>query len=149
MKRFLVAAIVALFSAGILAPTSYADGPRRYYDDRSYSQRGHKHHHKHKHAHRHKHKDQHHYAKRKRKVGPPPHVLGYRAVPPHAVRHHPRWKRGDRLPHVYLAPHYVVHDWNARKFRRPPPGHRWVRVGTDYFLVGVATGVILHAVFSQ
>lgn len=72
----------------------------------------------------------------------------HRGPPPH-VRYAPRWERGARIPPRYLHERYVVRDWHRHKFSRPPRGYQWVNVGTDYLLVGIATGVILQAVLSN
>lgn len=60
-----------------------------------------------------------------------------------------RWDRGDRIPVTYRSRQYVVDDW--RGYRLPPParGQQWVAVGADYFLVGVATGLIAQAIFGR
>jgi Ni/Co efflux regulator RcnB len=53
------------------------------------------------------------------------------------------FRRGDRLPTVFLSTRFVVNDFGSHRLYRPPRGYRWVRVERDAFLVGVATGVIL------
>ena len=56
-----------------------------------------------------------------------------------------QWKRGARLPVVYLQPRYYVTDYQAYRLAPPPPGYRWVRPYQDsneYLLVQVATGLI-------
>lgn len=148
MKRFLMSLAVAFCCAGAIS-TAVADGPRRYDDRGSYSHRAHKHHYQQKHKHKHVHKHHRHHESRRGRPGPLPHAHHFRRPPPHAARHHHRWERGARLPAHYRTRHYIVHDWHARKFRRPPQGYHWVNVGADYFLVGIATGVILQSVFGR
>lgn len=55
------------------------------------------------------------------------------------------FRRGDRIPVVYLQPRYYVDDYRAYRLAPPPPGYRWVRPyqdGNEYVLVQVATGLI-------
>jgi Ni/Co efflux regulator RcnB len=33
-------------------------------------------------------------------------------------------------------------DWRRNHLRRPGPGQEWVRVGNDYMLVSVLSGII-------
>jgi Predicted integral membrane protein len=57
------------------------------------------------------------------------------------------FRRGQRVPAVYLAPRYYVNDYRAYRLAPPPRGYRWVRPYRDsneYLLVQVATGVILQ-----
>lgn len=51
------------------------------------------------------------------------------------------WERGTRMPGYYNRG-YVVNDWRAYGLHRPPAGYEWRRVGNDYILVAVATGLI-------
>ena len=55
------------------------------------------------------------------------------------------WRRGQRVPVVYLQPRYYVNDYRAYRLPPPPRGYRWVRPysNTDEFLlVAIATGLI-------
>jgi Ni/Co efflux regulator RcnB len=57
------------------------------------------------------------------------------------------FRRGQRVPVVYLAPRYYVNDYRAYRLAPPPRGYRWVRPYNDsneYLLVQVATGVIMQ-----
>ena len=57
-----------------------------------------------------------------------------------------QWRRGDRIPVVYLEPRYYIDDYDRYGLRAPPDGYRWVRPMDDrYLLVQVATGLILDA----
>ncbi len=50
------------------------------------------------------------------------------------------WKRG----HKYRdwKRHRAVNDWHRHGLRRPDRGQEWIRVGNDYLLVGIASGII-------
>ena len=52
-------------------------------------------------------------------------------------RHH--WKRGERYRD--WRKHERV-DWRRHHLRRPGHGQQWVRVGNDYILVSILSGVI-------
>jgi Ni/Co efflux regulator RcnB len=56
------------------------------------------------------------------------------------------FRRGQRVPVVYLQPRYYVNDYRAYRLPPPPYGYRWVRpYGNDeYLLVQVATGLIMQ-----
>lgn len=56
------------------------------------------------------------------------------------------YRRGERVPVVYLQPRYYVNDWRAYRLAPPPRGYRWVRpVDGHFLLVAIATGVIADA----
>ena len=145
MKRSLLSIAVAVCCVGI-ASNALADGRGHHRGDRGhhshrYDKHAHKHHHKSHGKHHHGRRDD---ASRWRAMpgwhaGPPPSV---RYAPPRSVR----WERGGRLPSRYRHERYVVRDWHDRRFHRPPSGYHWVNVGSDYLLVGIATGVILQAI---
>jgi Ni/Co efflux regulator RcnB len=55
------------------------------------------------------------------------------------------FRRGQRVPVVYLQPRYYVNDYRAYRLAPPPRGYRWVRPyqdSNDYLLVQIATGLI-------
>lgn len=55
------------------------------------------------------------------------------------------WRRGQRVPVVYLQPRYYVTDYRHYGLAPPPRGYRWVRpypASDEYLLVAVATGLI-------
>jgi Ni/Co efflux regulator RcnB len=57
------------------------------------------------------------------------------------------FRRGQRVPVVYLQPRYYVNDYRAYRLAPPPRGYRWVRPYQDsneYLLVQVATGLIMQ-----
>jgi Ni/Co efflux regulator RcnB len=60
-----------------------------------------------------------------------------------------RWNKGERVPQPYRGPQYVVNDWRGYHLKQPPRGYQWIGVGADYFLVGVATGIVLESVFGR
>ena len=60
-----------------------------------------------------------------------------------------RWGKGDRVPQPYRGPQYVIDDWRGYHLKQPPRGYQWIGVGADYFLIGVATGVVLESVFGR
>jgi len=51
-----------------------------------------------------------------------------------------RWKRGQRYSD--WKRHQRVRDWNRYGLYRPARGQEWIRVGNDYILVSVVSGVI-------
>lgn len=102
---------------------------------------GHGHSHFDKHGPRahHKHKGHHH------GYGRAPKIIHHHVWTP-PPRH---WSRGDRLPHFHRGGYHVIHDWHAHRLYRPHPGHRWVRVGSEYLLVAVASGIITAIILNQ
>lgn len=52
----------------------------------------------------------------------------------------PQWKRGQRLSSWQRQ--RVVHDYRRYGLRSPGRGQQWVRVGNDYMLVSILSGVI-------
>lgn len=56
---------------------------------------------------------------------------------------HKGWKKGERLPAIYLERRYYVEDYRHHHLAPPPRGHRWVRTDDGkYVLIAVATGII-------
>ncbi|VCU70407.1 hypothetical protein PIGHUM_02479 [Pigmentiphaga humi] len=74
----------------------------------------------------------------------PPGQANYRPDP-----RYERWAKGQRVPLPYRGPQYVVDNWRGHHLAPPPRGYHWINVGADYFLVGVATGIVLQAIFGQ
>jgi Ni/Co efflux regulator RcnB len=72
--------------------------------------------------------------------GPPP--VAYYGRPDFRLGYTP-WSRGGYLPPVYRRT-YIVYDYPRYHLRRPPPGYVWHRVGSDYVLAALATGLILE-----
>ncbi|MEP6634297.1 MAG: RcnB family protein [Luteimonas sp.] len=53
------------------------------------------------------------------------------------------FRRGQRVPVVYLQPRYYVNDYRAYRLAPPPRGYRWVRPDDGgYLLVQATTGLI-------
>ena len=55
------------------------------------------------------------------------------------------YRRGQRVPVVYLQPRYYVNDYGRYGLAPPPRGYRWVQPyqnSQEYLLVQVATGLI-------
>jgi Ni/Co efflux regulator RcnB len=75
---------------------------------------------------------------------PPPHHGPERPDP--AAGH---WARGDHVPQPYRGHQYVVSDWRGHHLHAPPRGYQWISTGPDYFLVGVATGVVMESVLGH
>lgn len=54
------------------------------------------------------------------------------------------WRRGAHLPPYYRG--YVVNDYHRYHLRQPPRGYAWYRVGDDYLLAALATGIIFDII---
>lgn len=57
------------------------------------------------------------------------------------------WRNGQRYSD--WKRHQSVRDWNRHGLRRPGPGQEWIRVGNDYVLVGILSGIIFGAIAAQ
>jgi len=73
--------------------------------------------------------------------GPPPSAY-YRT--PYYRPGFASWRRGAVLPPYYRG--YVVGDYYRYHLRPPPRGYAWYRVGDDYLLAAVATGLIFEII---
>jgi Ni/Co efflux regulator RcnB len=73
--------------------------------------------------------------------GPPP-VAYYDS--PYFRPGYTGWSRGAILPPYYRG--YVVSDYHRHHLRRPPRGYVWYRVGDDYLLAAIATGLIFEII---
>lgn len=49
---------------------------------------------------------------------------------------------GERLPHAYWGPRYVVRNYHRYGLRTPYQGHRWIRTGDDFVMSSVHTGIV-------
>ena len=56
----------------------------------------------------------------------------------------PRWKAGQRYGD--WRRYQGIKEYHRYGLRRPGPGQQWIRVGSDYLLVGIATGLIAGAI---
>jgi len=79
--------------------------------------------------------------------GPPRHVVVENHY--HVDAAPRRWSRGEYVPAPYRGNQYVVVDYRSHRLAPPPHGSHWIEVGSDYFLVGLATGVVLQSVLSN
>ncbi len=52
----------------------------------------------------------------------------------------PHWKSGQRYRE--WKRHQGIRDYHRYGLRRPGAGQQWIRVGDEYLLVGIATGLI-------
>ena len=57
------------------------------------------------------------------------------------------WRRGAALPGYYRND--PVYDWDDCHLRAPPRGYSWYRVGGDYLLAAIATGIIFEIISNQ
>jgi len=55
------------------------------------------------------------------------------------------WRKGERLPVVYVAPQYYVEP-RVYHLAPPPPGYRWVMVDGDAYLVQTTSGLIANVI---
>lgn len=55
------------------------------------------------------------------------------------------WRRGQRIPTMYLQPRYRIDDYRAYRLAPPPSGYGWVRPyqnSNEYLMVQLATGLV-------
>jgi Ni/Co efflux regulator RcnB len=57
------------------------------------------------------------------------------------------WRSGQRYSN--WKRHQPVRDWHRYGLRRPGPGQEWIRVGNDYVLVSILSGIIFGAIAAQ
>lgn len=57
---------------------------------------------------------------------------------------HPHWRQGQK--YAAWKRHQAVRDYNRHGLRRPANGQEWIRVGNDYLLIGIASGLIFGAI---
>lgn len=58
---------------------------------------------------------------------------------------HHSYYQGDRLPPPPSG-YVVVNDWRDHRLDPPPRGQQWVRIGSDFVLIAVATGIIAQII---
>jgi Ni/Co efflux regulator RcnB len=68
------------------------------------------------------------------------HVDQRKVVKKKVVVHKSQWKRGQRYSD--WRRHQPVRDYSRHGLKRPGHGQEWIRVGNDYLLVSVASGII-------
>lgn len=54
------------------------------------------------------------------------------------------WRRGTVLPGYYR--NYRVNDYYRYRLRPPPRGYAWYRVGDDYLLAAITSGLIFDII---
>ena len=74
---------------------------------------------------------------------------GYDRDSRHADAPPARWNKGDRVPESYRDRQYVIDNWHDHNLRQPPRGYHWISSGSDYFLIGVGTGLVLESVLGH
>ncbi|TPI86466.1 RcnB family protein [Mesorhizobium sp. B2-8-9] len=57
------------------------------------------------------------------------------------------WRNGQRYSD--WKRHQPVRDWNRYGLRRPGPGQEWIRVGNDYLLVSILSGIVFGAIAAR
>lgn len=77
-------------------------------------------------------------------AGPPAHAR--QPMHSHGPGPQAHFHRGGVLPAPYIGPGYYVAQPHFHGLPAPHYGQRWVRVGADYLLVAIATGLIIDMV---
>ena len=58
------------------------------------------------------------------------------------------WRRGERLPPAaYIGPKYFITEPRIYHLAPSRPGHRWIVIDGDAYLIEVATGMVAETVF--
>ncbi len=57
------------------------------------------------------------------------------------------WRNGQKYSN--WKRHQPVRDYHRHGLRRPGPGQEWIRVGNDYVLVGIVSGIIFGAIAAR
>lgn len=73
-----------------------------------------------------------------------------RVVKKHVVRKpvvQHRWARGRQVPAWQRK--QVIREHHRHGLRKPGYGQHWVKVGNDYLLVSIASGIIANLVFGR
>lgn len=73
--------------------------------------------------------------------GPPPRAY---YGDPHFRPGFSAWHRGAYLPPSYRG--YVVEDYYRYRLRPPPRGYAWYRVGDDFMLTAIGSGLIFDII---
>jgi Ni/Co efflux regulator RcnB len=60
-----------------------------------------------------------------------------------------KWNRGHRMTPAERRHMQDVRDYRRYRLSAPPRGYRWVRVDSDYLLIGSASGVISNIVVGR
>lgn len=78
------------------------------------------------------------------RYAPPPRAYYGYAPPRYGYAPPYAWRRGAYLPPAYGG--VYISNYGAYGLRAPPRGYRWHRVGNDYLLTAIATGLIFDIV---
>ncbi len=78
------------------------------------------------------------------RYAPPPRAYYGYAPPRYGYAPGYAWRRGGYLPPSYGG--VYISNYGAYGLRAPPRGYRWHRVGDDYLLTAMATGLIFDIV---
>ena len=54
------------------------------------------------------------------------------------------WRNGQRYSN--WKRHQAIRDYGRYGLRRPGPGQEWIRVGNDYVLVSILSGIVFGAI---
>lgn len=73
---------------------------------------------------------------------PPPREL--RAQPPGRYAAPPGWRRGAYLPPAYRGER--IYAYGRHRLRPPPSGYAWYRVGDDYLMTQMVSGLVVEVV---
>lgn len=73
---------------------------------------------------------------------PPPRRVG--RGPPPRVEAPPGWRRGAHLPPAYRGERIYAYD--QHRLRPPPAGYAWYRVGDDFLLTQMMSGLVVEVV---
>ena len=60
------------------------------------------------------------------------------------VERRSHWRNGQKYSN--WKRHREVRDWHRHGLRQPGPGQEWIRVGNDYLLVSIVSGIIFGAI---
>ena len=64
---------------------------------------------------------------------------------PSANKNH--WRHGQK--YSSWKRHQPIRDYGRYGLRRPGPGQEWIRVGNDYVLVGILSGIVFGAIAAR
>lgn len=73
---------------------------------------------------------------------PDRHVVKKKVVVVVVKRNH--WRNGQR--YSSWKRHQPIRDYGRYGLRRPGPGQEWIRVGNDYVLVSILSGIVFGAI---
>jgi len=74
-------------------------------------------------------------------------VVKKKVVTRNVVKRAPHWKRGQK--YASWKRYRAVNDYGRYGLHRPAYGQHWIRVGNDFLLVSIATGLIFGAIAAR